>query len=76
MPEEKEKLISLIDRFLSLDTEDAENFILAKRTGIFRYLHQFLQNPTDRRVLEVGRLVRSKFSTIDDAILEILRNYI
>ncbi len=50
-PEEKKKMLSVIDRYLSLSTKEKMNFRLGRRAGIYRSMDD-LSNPELRKQVE------------------------
>ncbi len=73
LPQDKEKMIETIDSFLSMNTEDKENFIIGRRLGHFRYLSDYRKNSEIERIKEQ---LKDRFESIDKAVLEISRNFI
>ena len=73
LPLEKEKMIGIIDSFLTMDEEDKENFIIGRRLGHFRYLSDYYNNPEIEKLREK---LKSRFESVDKAVMEILKNYI
>jgi len=51
LPEEKEKMLKLIDRYLTLPKEEKENFRLGRRAGLYRSVED-LHNPELRSQVE------------------------
>ncbi|MFC1907511.1 radical SAM protein [Chloroflexota bacterium] len=69
LPEDKEKMLSVIDRFQSLPPEDRIDFILGRRMGIYTSVDD-LSDLHRRDVVEKvkGRL-RSESNNIDDEVI-------
>jgi len=51
LPEDKERLLAILDQFLSLSNTDQLNFILGRRLGYYRRLSD-LENPLQYQVVE------------------------
>ncbi len=73
LPQDKEKMIEIIDSFLAMQIDDKENFIIGRRLGHFRYLSDYRQSSEIDRIKEK---IKGQFESIDKAVLEISRNYI
>jgi radical SAM superfamily enzyme YgiQ (UPF0313 family) len=73
LPEERERMLGILDRFLSMPEEDQELFILGRRMGRFRRLDDLVPDPELRRIRQ---LVRERYPSLDAAVLEMMWNYI
>ncbi len=73
LPDDKKKMLQTIDKFLNLDKEDKEKFIIGRRLGYFRYISDYRDNP---QVNEIRNQLLEKFSSIENAIMDILMNYV
>ncbi len=73
LPGDKNKMLQTIDNFLNLDIEDREKFIIGRRLGYFRYISDYRDNP---QVNEIRNQLLEKFSSIENAIMDILMNYV
>jgi histone acetyltransferase (RNA polymerase elongator complex component) len=73
LPDDKQRMLEPIDRFLSLEPSDREAFIVGRRIGRYRYVSDFV--PSDDVEMIRQDLV-NRFGTVDRAILEILPNHI
>lgn len=73
LPEDKGAMLDVIDRFLAMDVDDRERFIVGRRLGQYRTLAEYRPNP---EIENIRRQLKERFSTLDEAILEILKNYI
>ncbi|MBN2040262.1 MAG: radical SAM protein [Spirochaetes bacterium] len=73
LPEAKDKMLKIIDKFLNMDTIDKENFIIGRRIGVYRYFSEYKQ---DKRVEEARKQILQNFSSIDDAVMQISLNYL
>jgi len=72
-PEDRDMMLGKIDSFFAMPREDREKFIIGRRIGLFRYLSHFHDNP---QVNSLYATIKSRYATIDEAVLEILKNYI
>ncbi len=50
LPEDRERLLGLIDRFFALPDEDRQVFRLGRRMGLYRYLDDLNDEPTRRHI--------------------------
>lgn len=73
MPDDKEKMLGVIDCFLAMPSDEKEMFIIGRRLGQFRTLDDF--NPNGELAAVRKKLIET-FGSIDAGMLEILRNYI
>jgi hypothetical protein len=53
LPEEKEKMLKIIDRYLDLPKEEKDNFRLGRRAGLYRSVED-LHKPELRSQVEKG----------------------
>jgi len=76
-PEEKEKMLAVIDRYLHLSQEDRANFRLGRRAGIYRSVDD-LSNPELRD--QVGRALKrielEHPGAVDQVISELMDSFI
>jgi radical SAM superfamily enzyme YgiQ (UPF0313 family) len=76
LPDEKSKLISILDRFLSLSKEDKQNFILGRRFSIYQRLDD-QQNPSLFNAVEQKRQTLGHPNTEQlESIFHLLRSRI
>ena len=69
LPEDKEKMLAVIDRFQSLSTEDRTDFILGRRMGIYTSVDD-LSDLQRRDVVEkVKGQLNSEGNGIDDKVI-------
>ncbi|HPJ38786.1 MAG TPA: radical SAM protein [Spirochaetota bacterium] len=73
LPGDKNSMLDVIDRFLAMDEDNREMFIIGRRLGQYRSLAEYRPN---QEIENVRRQLKSRFATLDEAIMEILRNYI
>ena len=72
-PKDKNKMLSTIDKFLDMEKEGREEFIIGRRLGYFRYLSDYHKNA---KVEDIRKQLMERYSSIDDAIMDILMNYV
>lgn len=73
LPDDKIKMLNIIDRFLNLPKDDKDFFIIGRRLGYFRSLDDFA--PTSE-LDGVRKKIIETFGTVDTGMIEILQNYI
>jgi len=73
MPNDKDKMLSKLDKFLSMDKTDKEYYIIGRRMGIFRSLDSY--RPIED-VKNLTKQIKEKNLSVDDAAMEMLWNYI
>ncbi len=73
LPEDREKMLEVMDRFLSMEEEVRERFIIGRRLGYFRTVGDF-RDTAELKNLQTR--LRAEFGSVDAGILEILKNYI
>ena len=73
MPADRGRILSVIDRYLGMSADDRESFIIGRRLGLYRLLSDFGR---DGQVEAVKRELKSRFGSVDAAVMELLKNYI
>ncbi len=73
LPGEKQGILDTIDRYLARSLDERESFIIGRRIGRYRYLSDFTP---DIQVEEFKTRLKSEFGSIDEAVREILKNFI
>lgn len=73
LPGDRGRMLQLIDSFFNMKKEDRDNFIIGRRLGYFRFLSDYRR---DEKIDLLRQEIITNYATIDDAIMEILRNYI
>lgn len=76
LPEDKGKLFSIIDEFLSLNVDLQNNFILGKRTGKYGRLVGFQESPSFNIVQQQLEKIQKDPSKQLESIFHDLRNHI
>lgn len=77
LPEEKEKMLSVIDQYLALTEEEKENFRLGRRAGVYRFLSD-LQNSELHSEVEkaIKRIKEGSPGGIETVISELMGSFI
>ena len=73
LPDDREKMLEVMDRFFSMEEDIRERFIIGRRLGYFRTVGDF--RDTDE-LRNLQNRLRTEFGSVDVGILEILKNYI
>ncbi|MCP4137205.1 MAG: radical SAM protein [bacterium] len=72
LPADKQKMIDFLDKFLDMPVDDQESFIVGRRIGRFRFLSDFRNDP---EVEGIKNQLKSSYSSLDEAMMEVARNY-
>ena len=76
-PEDKPKMLAVIDRFLGLSPEKKRNFMLGRRANIYRVMDDMNDPGLYRQVdAALERITKPDGSGLDEAIAELTRRYI
>jgi histone acetyltransferase (RNA polymerase elongator complex component) len=76
-PEDKPKMLAVIDRFLGLSPEEKHNFMLGRRANMYRILDDMNDPGLYRQVdAALRRLVKPNGEGLDEVIAELTRRYI
>ena len=76
MPDDKQKCLSVIDKYLSLSDEERLNFKIGRRTGLYSRLDDLSDiYKHDKIERAIGRL-RAHGSDIEDAIVKLKNSFI
>jgi len=77
LPEEKEKMLAVIDRYLSLSPEEKMNFRLGRRAGVYRSLED-LSDPELRSQVEkaLKKIELEKLGGIEKVLSELMESFI
>lgn len=73
LPDDKQRMLETIDRFLNMNSTDRDTFIVGRRMGRYRHLSEYAPLP---EVDMIRRDLIDRFGTIDQGILQILKNHI
>lgn len=77
LPEEKERLLSVIDRYFSLPQEDRMIFRLGRRQGIYRRLSDLDDGGTYQQLKAlIGEYVEDGSERFDEDLKRLMNNYI
>jgi radical SAM superfamily enzyme YgiQ (UPF0313 family) len=77
LPEEKGKMLALIDRYLALSAEEKANFRLGRRAGFYRTIDD-LSNPVLKRQVEeaLGRIEKEGSGGVEKVISDLMGSFI
>ena len=73
LPEDRDAMLAVIRKFLAMDRDDRESFIVGRRIGRYRLLSDYEPVP---EIETLKRRLKDRYMTLDEGILEILANYI
>jgi len=72
-PDDKKVMLQRIDRFLAMDLDDRESFIVGRRMGRFHGASDYEKN---EEVDRIKREIKRTYQSLDQGVLEMLWNYI
>jgi radical SAM superfamily enzyme YgiQ (UPF0313 family) len=72
LPQEKDKILHVLDKFLEMKPADQESFIIARRLGHLRYLADYTPNS---QLEKIKAKLKARFSSLDEAVRHIAQNY-
>ncbi len=64
LPEDRDKILAPLNRFLEMSLDDQECFIVARRTGRIRFLSDYSRN---KEFIELRDRIKERFGSIDKA---------
>lgn len=73
LPEDRERMLAIIDSFLGMDPDARENFIVGRRLGRFRFLSDYEEREDIDRMKQ---MIQERYGNVDAAMREIMTNYI
>ena len=73
LPGDKQRMLELIDRFLNMNPDDREAFIVGRRIGRYRYVSDYAPSA---EVEMVRRELVDRFGTIERGIMAIVANFV
>jgi len=77
LPDDKPKMLAVIDRFLGLAAEDKRNFMLGRRTNMYRVLDDMNDPGLYRQVdAALRRITKPDGSGLEEVIAELTKRYI
>jgi radical SAM superfamily enzyme YgiQ (UPF0313 family) len=72
LPQDKNKILNILDKFLEMEIEDQESFIIGRRLGYLRYLADYTPDP---QLENIKAKLKTRFASIDEAVRHIAQNY-
>ncbi|HRR61576.1 MAG TPA: hypothetical protein P5547_11655, partial [Spirochaetota bacterium] len=72
-PHDTAAMLSTIDKFLAMEKEDQDKFIIGRRTGMYRYLSDYYPN---FKIDQLYYAIVQHYQNVDTAMLEILKDYV
>jgi radical SAM superfamily enzyme YgiQ (UPF0313 family) len=66
LPGDREKILEPLDRFLGMNEDDQDSFIIARRTGNIRFFADYSQNSAYDNLRDK---VKAEFGSVDKAVL-------
>jgi len=77
LPEEKETMLNLIDRYLSLRKEEKDNFRLGRRAGVYQSVEDLSRPELRNRVEKALREIESERSgSLEEVLSELTESFI
>ena len=76
LPEEKEKMLSFIDRYLSLPKEEKDNFRLGRRVGVYQSVEDLSKTELRNQVERVLQQIESKRGDLEEVLSELTGSFI
>ncbi len=73
LPGDRAAMLDVIDRFLGMEPDHRESFVVGRRIGRYRYLSDYVPLPDVENIK--GEIIK-QFGSIERGILEILTNFI
>lgn len=73
LPEDRDEILSIFDRYLEMGTDDQESFIVARRTGKVRYFSEYKPDQYYDRMRDN---LKERYGSIDKAVLDLSGNYL
>jgi len=70
-PEDKDKILAPLNKFLDMSLDDQECFIVARRTGRIRFLSDYSRN---KDFIELRDMIKERFGSIDKAAAALSAN--
>jgi radical SAM superfamily enzyme YgiQ (UPF0313 family) len=74
LPEEKEKMLSLIDRYLSLPKEEKDNFRLGRRVGVYQSVEDLFKPELKNQVERLLQQIES--GDLEEVLSELTESFI
>ncbi len=76
LPEDKQAIISSIDRFLALSDEEKDLFQLGRRLGVFRTPTDLDRSPQSSRLKALLGEIRERYGGLEAGLQEIVKQFI
>ncbi len=76
LPEDKQKMLEVIDRYLSMSSEDRERFCLGRRTGYYRTMDDMQDESSSRQVERSYQQLLNKGVSVDSYIKDLMLRFI
>ena len=73
LPDDKQRMLETIDRFLAMSPPDRESFIVGRRIGRYRYVSDYVPS---HDVEMVRRELIDRFGTTEKGIMAIVANFV
>jgi radical SAM superfamily enzyme YgiQ (UPF0313 family) len=76
MPEDKEKCLNIINKYLSLPDEERLNFKVGRRTGLYNRLADLSDNSKHYKIEQTIKCLRAEDRDIEEAIFKLKNSFI
>jgi radical SAM superfamily enzyme YgiQ (UPF0313 family) len=76
MPEDKEKCLNIINKYLSLPDEERLNFKIGKRTGLYNRLADLSDSYKHDKIDQAIKSLRAQGSDVEEAIVKLKNSFI
>ncbi len=76
LPEDKQKMLAVIDRYLCLPAEERERFCLGRRTGYYRTMDDMQNESLNSSVERSYKQLQSKGLTVDQYVKKLMLKFI
>jgi radical SAM superfamily enzyme YgiQ (UPF0313 family) len=76
MPEEKEKCLNIIDKYLSLPDEERLNFKIGRRAGLYNRLADLSDSYKHDEIEQAAKRLKAQGSDVDGEILRLKNSFI
>ncbi len=76
LPEDKQKMLAVIDRYLCLPAEERERFCLGRRTGYYRTMDDMQNESLNSSVERSYKQLQNKGITVDQYVKELMLQFI
>jgi radical SAM superfamily enzyme YgiQ (UPF0313 family) len=73
LPGDREKILEHLDKFLNLNEDDQDSFIIARRTGNIRFFSEYSKNAAYDNLRD---RVKAEFGSVDKAVLALSGRYL